>query len=148
MKKSIIFVFLKILLIINIYPHRIQENNMKNTKTNQTTKKLQDKALEIIVKDFRKNFDITKHTIFMVKEVKNVKLNNYLLNEELFDNIEYFNEDIWQVKKINALDSRTIETIDYELVNVYNNYFMDIQDEQIYKINNLVYFPKLKKIDV
>ena len=121
---------------------------MKNTKTNQTTKKLQDKALEIMVKNFRKNFDITKHTIFMVKEVKNVKLNNYLLNEELFDNIEYFDENIWQVKKMNALDCRTIETIDYELVNVYNNYFMDIEDEQIYKINDLVYFPELEKIDV
>ena len=121
---------------------------MKNTNINQTTKKLQDKALEIMVKDFRKNFDITKHTIFMVKEVKNVKLNNYLLNEALFDNIEYFNEDIWQVKKINALDSRTIETINYELVNVYKNYFMDIQNEQIYKINDLVYFPELEKVDV
>ena len=121
---------------------------MKNTNTNQTTKKLQDKALEIMVKDFRKNFDITKHTIFMVKEVKNVKLNNYLLNEELFDNIEYFNEDIWQVKKMNALDCRTIETLDYELVHVYKNYFMDIQDEQIYKISDLFYFPELEKIDV
>ena len=121
---------------------------MKNTNTNQTTKKLQDKALEIMVKDFRKNFDITKHTIFMVKEVKNVKLNNYLLNEALFDNIEYFDENIWQVKKINALDCRTIKTIDYELVNVYKNYFMDIQDEQIYKINDLVYFPELEKVDV
>ena len=39
---------------------------MKNTNTNQTTKKLQDKALEIMVKNFRKNFDITEHTIFMV----------------------------------------------------------------------------------
>ena len=121
---------------------------MKNTNINKTTKKLQDKELEIMVKDFRKNFDITKHTIFIVKEVKNVKLNNYLLNEALFDNIEYFNEDIWQVKKMNALDSKTIETIDYELVLVYKNYFMDIQDEQIYKINDLVYFPELEKIDV
>lgn len=121
---------------------------MKNTNINQTTKKLQDKALKIMVKDFRKNFDITKHTIFMVKEVKNVKLNNYLLNEALFDNIEYFNEDIWQVKKMNALDSRTIETTNYKLVHVYKNYFMDIQDEQIYKINDLVYFPELEKVDV
>ena len=45
-------------------------------------------------------------------------------------------------------EEATIKTLDYELVHVYKNYFMDIQDEQIYKISDLVYFPELEKIDV
>lgn len=46
------------------------------------------------MENFKNNFKITEHTIYNIKEVQNVRIQNLLLNDDLFHNIEFFNEDI------------------------------------------------------
>ncbi len=113
-----------------------------------TTIKLKEKALKINVENFKNNFKITEHTIYNIKEVQNVKIQNLLLNDSLFHNIEFFNEDIWLIKRNSYLDSKNVEVVEYELARVYENYFMDINSFEIYQILDFQYFPELEKIDI
>ena len=120
-----------------------------------TTIKLKEKALKINVENFKNNFKITEHTIYNIKEVQNVKIQNLLLNDNLFHNIEFFNEDIWLIKdknnkdfNIELRDSLHIEVVEYELARVCENYFMDINSFEIYQILDFQYFPELEKIDI
>ena len=113
-----------------------------------TTIKLKEKALKINVENFKNNFKITEHTIYNIKEVQNVKIKNLLLNDSLFHNIEFFNEDVWLIRRNSYLDSLHIEVLEYELARVYDNYFMDINSFEIYEILDYQYFPQLEKIDI
>lgn len=113
-----------------------------------TTIKLKEKALKIIVEDFKKNFKITEHTIYNIKEVQNVRIQNLILNDDLFNNIDFFNEDIWIIKRNSYLDSKNVEVLEYELARVYKDYFMDINSYEIYQILDFQYFPQLEKIDI
>ena len=45
-----------------------------------TTIKLKEKALKLLVENFKNNFKITEHTIYNIKEVQNVKIQNLNTN--------------------------------------------------------------------